>query len=408
MKILFFCVKFPLASETFILNQIISFIKKGYDVKVLSIYPGDMDKIHDDYLEYDLKSKVHYIFDEDITSKSKYFQFSKRVQYSLKSFALGNMNSFDFNKYGFLSYTLLLPALIGRVASRIESDYIIAHFGPCGVLANCLRSCGILHGKIVTVFHGYDLSATNLLNRYKGFYKRLFNDGDLFLPVSHVWESKLIEMGCDKGKISVIRMGIQIENFSFYPRPFRNEPLKLISVCRLTEKKGLRYAIQACDILNKSGYRFQYDIVGYGELNAELQQLISKYGLEDKVNIIGFQPQSVVKKLLMKSDVFLLPSVTANNGDMEGIPVALMEAMAIGLPVISTFHSGIPELIENDVSGWLCDERDFQAIANILISLLKDQKDLKYIQDNARRKIELSFNQEKEYSQMANLLERLS
>ena len=82
--------------------------------------------------------------------------------------------------------------------------------------------------------------------------------------------------------------------------------------------------------------------------------------------------------------------------------------MAIGLPVISTFHSGIPELIENDVSGWLCDERDFQAIANILISLLKDQKDLKYIQDNARRKIELSFNQEKEYSQMANLLERLS
>ncbi|WP_117085591.1 glycosyltransferase, partial [Klebsiella pneumoniae] len=279
---------------------------------------------------------------------------------------------------------------------------------PCGVLANCLRSCGVLHGKIVTVFHGYDLSATNLLNRYKGFYKRLFNDGDLFLPVSHVWESKLIEMGCDKGKISVIRMGIQIENFSFYPRPFRNEPLKIISVCRLTEKKGLRYAIQACDILNKSGYRFQYDIVGYGELNAELQQLISKYGLEDKVNIIGFQPQSVVKKLLMKSDVFLLPSVTANNGDMEGIPVALMEAMAIGLPVISTFHSGIPELIENDVSGWLCDERDFQAIANILISLLKDQKDLKYIQDNARRKIELSFNQEKEYSQMANLLERLS
>ncbi|WP_261797680.1 glycosyltransferase, partial [Klebsiella pneumoniae] len=76
----------------------------------------------------------------------------------------------------------------------------------------------------------------------------------------------------------------------------------------MTEKKGLRYAIQACDILNKSGYRFQYDIVGYGELNAELQQLISKYGLEDKVNIIGFQPQSVVKKLLMKSDVFLLPS----------------------------------------------------------------------------------------------------
>ncbi|VFS57082.1 colanic acid biosynthesis glycosyltransferase WcaL [Raoultella planticola] len=92
---------------------------------------------------------------------------------------------------------------------------------------------------------------------------------------------------------------------------------------------------------------------------------------------------------------------------MEGIPVALMEAMAIGLPVISTYHSGIPELIDNDVSGWLCTERNFHEIAEILISIVKRERNLKFIEDNARSKIETSFNQVREYEKMAELLEHI-
>ncbi|EJD6309427.1 TPA: glycosyltransferase [Raoultella ornithinolytica] len=407
MKILFFCIRFPLASETFVLNQVVSFIKMGYEVSILSVYPGDLDKLHSDYINYDIANKVSYIFEKDLSSKNKFYQLGYRALYSLSALIRGGFSAFNAKSFSFLTYSLLLPSLVGRINKKIESDVIISHFGPCGVLANSLRHCGILTGKIVTVFHGYDLSATSLLNRYSSSYRQLFIDGEHFLPVSLTWKNKLIEMGCDKSKITIIRMGIKVDDFIYSPRTFDNKCLKIISVCRLTEKKGLSYAIQACDILNKAGYNFEYTIVGYGDLLESLQILINRLNLESKIKIVGFQPQSSVKTMLMHSDVFLLPSITADNGDMEGIPVALMEAMAIGLPVISTYHSGIPELIDNDVSGWLCTERNFHEIAEILISIVKRERNLKFIEDNARSKIETSFNQVREYEKMAELLEHI-
>lgn len=407
MKILFFCIRFPLASETFVLNQVVSFIKMGYEVSILSVYPGDMDKLHEDYVRYDIKNKVSHIFENDLSTKNNFSKLGGRALFSLKALMNGRFSAFDTRRFGFLAYSLLLPSLIGCMRRKVESEIIVSHFGPCGVLANSLKQCGFLSGKIITVFHGYDLSATRLLNRYSAFYKKLFIEGDLFFPVSQVWETKLIEMGCSKEKINIIRMGIKVDEFNYTPRELSYERLRVISVCRLTEKKGLNYAIQACDILNKSGYDFNYTIIGYGDLQDSLQELINKLNLEKKVKIVGFQPQSVVKTMLMESDIFLLPSITASNGDMEGIPVALMEAMAIGLPVISTYHSGIPELIDDDFSGWLCPERDFLKIAEILISIINGERDVKYIEGNARIKIEESFNQVKEYKKMAALLEHI-
>ncbi|MGK2611977.1 glycosyltransferase [Escherichia coli] len=139
----------------------------------------------------------------------------------------------------------------------------------------------------------------------------------------------------------------------------------------------------------------------------ELNKMIIDLDLKSKVDIIGFQPQSIVKKMLSNSDVFLLPSVTASNGDMEGIPVALMEAMATGLPVISSYHSGIPELIQNDYSGWLCQEGNSQEIANCIIKLIEDKVEINDIEKNARNHIELNFNQDNEYNKMATMLEHI-
>uniref|UniRef100_UPI0039C23CFD glycosyltransferase n=1 Tax=Escherichia coli TaxID=562 RepID=UPI0039C23CFD len=404
---LFYCVKFPLASETFVLNQIVSFIKMGYEVEILSVYPGDLDKLHEDYIKYELRNKVSYIFDKDISLNNKIYQLGIRAWYSIKSLVKGHFSSFNVSQFGFLSYSLVLPSLIGRMNKKLNGDIIVAHFGPCGVLANALRSSSLLQGKVVTVFHGYDLSATVLLKRYKLAYKSLFLQGDLFLPVSNMWKNRLLDMGCTEEKIGVVRMGIQLKDFPFKPRKLNTDCIRLISVCRLTEKKGIKYAISACNILNRAGYNFHYTIIGYGELLDELNKMIIDLDLKSKVDIIGFQPQSIVKKMLSNSDVFLLPSVTASNGDMEGIPVALMEAMATGLPVISSYHSGIPELIQNDYSGWLCQEGNSQEIANCIIKLIEDKVEINDIEKNARNHIELNFNQDNEYNKMATMLEHI-
>ncbi|HBV2640203.1 TPA: glycosyltransferase [Klebsiella pneumoniae] len=406
MKISFFCIKFPIASETFVLNQVISFMKMGYDVNIISIFPGDMEKIHEDFETYKVASKTTYIFKTDNRDK-KVFTLFQRFFLAFKCLAKGNIDAFNIKKFSLFSKNLLLPSLAGTIKKKIEADFFIAHFGPSGVLANSLRNIGCLDGKLITVFHGNDLSAKELLFKYQEAYQTLFLEGDYFLPISKLWQNKLIDLGCSSDKISVIRMGIKVDEFPFERRNFDNAKLKIVSVCRLTEKKGIQYSILACKILRDQGFSFTYKIVGYGELTKPLQRLIENNGLENHVSIVGFQPQIEVKKILKESNVFLLPSVTAEDGDMEGIPVALMEAMASGLPVVSTYHSGIPELISDGKTGWLCPEKDAECIASALSKIISSGYNVYNIVNAARIQIEDNFNQNNEYTKMASLLESL-
>ncbi|MDG1644313.1 glycosyltransferase [Klebsiella huaxiensis] len=276
MKILFFCLKFPLASETFVLNQINYFISLGHDVKVLSLYPGDMKNVHEDYYKFDLSRRVNYIFENEYNKRS--LTFYSRARLILSNVFKFNLKSFNFKKYGFFVCSLLLPSIVSKLKNRMSSDVIVAHFGHSGALANYLRDVGVISGQLVTVFHGYDLSAETLLKKYNFAYKDLFLSGDLFLPISEKWKDKLIEMQCPPDKIHIIRMGIKVKHFEYNERSFSAEPIKIISVCRLIEKKGLEYAIVACANLKKLGYKFSYQIIGYGELHEQLSLLINKLG----------------------------------------------------------------------------------------------------------------------------------
>lgn len=146
-------------------------------------------------------------------------------------------------------------------------------------------------------------------------------------------------------------------------------------------------AIEACRQLKEQGVAFRYRILGIGPWERRLRTLIEQYQLEDVVEMPGFKPSHEVKAMLDDADVFLLPSVTGADGDMEGIPVALMEAMAVGIPVVSTLHSGIPELVEADKSGWLVPENDARALAQRLAAFSQlDTDELAPVVKRAREK----------------------
>ncbi|MDZ3012583.1 glycosyltransferase [Klebsiella quasipneumoniae] len=404
MNITFFCATFPVASETFIQNQIISFIKMGHNVRILALYPGDMSCLHEDFLNYNLKEKVDYIFPSNFTTQGRLTVLTKRFSHALKCLTSGKVNAFNIVKYGHLSHSLYLPSIIGSIKSVYRADYFVAHFGTCGTIANSLRELGVLDGKIVTIFHGFDISIKDVLARYKKQYVNLFAEGDLFFPISHLWKEKMISLGCESSKIEVIRMGIHVDEFVYKGRDIK-DVLNIVSVCRLIEKKGIEYSIRACSILKGNNIPFKYTIVGYGPLESSLRSLIDELGLADVVTITGFQSQSNVKAILDKSNVFVLPSITSENGDMEGIPVALMEAMACGLPVVSTYHSGIPELIENNSSGYLCDEKSIKQISEKLMFIYNNPASVLSATVNARKKIEESFNIDIEYKKMTYLME---
>ena len=406
MKVGFFLLKFPLSSETFVLNQITAFIDMGFEVEIIALQKGDTQNTHAAWTKYNLAARTRWLQDEPTGKVAK---LRHRASQTLRGIHRKNTwQALNLKRYGAESRNLILSAICGLVATPFHADVFIAHFGPAGVTAAKLRELGVIRGKIATIFHGIDISSREVLNHYTPEYQQLFRRGDLMLPISDLWAGRLQKMGCPREKIAVSRMGVDMTRFS--PRPVKAPatPLEIISVARLTEKKGLHVAIEACRQLKEQGVAFRYRILGIGPWERRLRTLIEQYQLEDVVEMPGFKPSHEVKAMLDDADVFLLPSVTGADGDMEGIPVALMEAMAVGIPVVSTLHSGIPELVEADKSGWLVPENDARALAQRLAAFSQlDTDELAPVVKRAREKVEHDFNQQVINRELASLLQAL-
>lgn len=406
MKVGFFLLKFPLSSETFVLNQITAFIDMGFEVEIVALQKGDTQNTHAAWTKYNLAARTRWLQDEP---QGKVAKLRHRASQTLRGIHRKNTwQALNLKRYGAESRNLILSAICGQVVTPLHADVFIAHFGPAGVTAAKLRELGVIRGKIATIFHGIDISSRDVLNHYTPEYQQLFRRGDLMLPISDLWAGRLQKMGCPREKIAVSRMGVDMTRFS--PRPVKAPatPLEIISVARLTEKKGLHVAIEACRQLKEQGVAFRYRILGIGPWERRLRTLIEQYQLEDVVEMPGFKPSHEVKAILDDADVFLLPSVTGADGDMEGIPVALMEAMAVGIPVVSTLHSGIPELVEADKSGWLVPENDARALAQRLAAFSQlDTNELAPVIKRAREKVEHDFNQQVINRELASLLQAL-
>ena len=407
-NISFFLNRFPVTSETFVINQITGLIDLGYNVTIVAINKGDLNNIHQAVTDYDLISKTTYLTDES-PEDTKLSVRLKRIFSVLKpTNTVKKMRALNVKKFGIHSKSLLLPSIVSRVNSPFYADIFVAHFGTSGVVANKMRELGLLHGKLVTIFHGADISVHSILATFKSDYQNLFETGDAMLPISELWKNRLIEMGCSPNKIFVNRMGINSDLFKCRAFDTALSPkLKVITVARFTEKKGLRDALSAMHILQKQGIEFEYNIVGDGELRGDIEKQINTLNIKN-VNLLGYQSQKTISKLLKQSDIFLLPSVTSSNGDMEGIPVSLMEAMAMGLITISTYHSGIPELITNLESGLLVQEHSPEDLAKALISVSNQNVDIENIRKNAMQTVDTYFNQEKLYKEFVGILEKIN
>lgn len=405
-KITIITSQFPVLSETFVVNQIKELDKQGNKIEVISLFGTkkttgtELDK----FIE-----KTHFITQLDpkiCTAKDKIGQVIKN---SHKFLGLKNKRKLVIETYRLLrdkNYSAILNnwLLVLSMDRTIETDFSIAHFFPNGCYAEFLRLSGRLETrKLATICHGNDMSHKVLLASWLPYYKRTIQQTDYLWPISEFWKSRLLEWGAKEELIQVVRMGINSQHLTFTPRKSPIElPIKVLSVGRATEKKGLLYAVKALSQLDF----VEYKIIGDGEGLLELEAEIEASGCTN-IKCLGSLPHEEVLSHLEQSDVFLLPSVTAEDGDMEGIPVALMEAMAKGKLVVSTYHSGIPELITDKESGFLCKEKDILEIISVFktIKLLPILEVNKYL-NAARNKVIVDFNNEKINSEISTLLVR--
>jgi colanic acid/amylovoran biosynthesis glycosyltransferase len=279
------------------------------------------------------------------------------------------LKSLNVLKYGSNALSLSLFYSISYFLDR-QFDIIHCHFGPNGIYGTQLKQIGV-KSKIITTFHGYDMSL--LLSRNGDhIYRDVFHYCDLCLPISDRWKLKLIRLGGNESKIIVHRMGINLDNYRYSERRLpASGSLKILTIGRLCEKKGYEYSIRAVAKILANGNNITYIIAGDGPLRNEMKRLAEELKIKQRVIFVGAVEQDEVRKLYQQSHIFILPAVTASNGDQEGIPVVLMEAAASGLPIISTFHSGIPEIVSNEKSGFLVPERDVDSLADKLEYLIE-------------------------------------
>lgn len=290
-------------------------------------------------------------------------------------------------------YNLMKHAMFNSLPKDLDSyDIIYCMFGYRGrELVDALRGRTLRHAKIVTCFRGADITEYVKKNS-NNCYRKLFAKGDAFLPVCKYFKKKLTKLGCDPRKIFVGNSAIDCTFFPYKERTLQpNEPIKIVSVSRLVKKKGLQYSIRAVAELLKKYPHIEYTIVGFGELREKLTQLIHSLGAQNNIKLVGRLSQEQVVALLDQSHIFVLPSITDTTGDQEGIPNSVKEAMAMGLPSISTYHAGIPELITDSVSGFLVPEQDTKAISDSIEFLINNPKTWPPLCRAARKTIEKHY-----------------
>jgi colanic acid/amylovoran biosynthesis glycosyltransferase len=397
MKIGFLVNNFPSVSETFIMNDAIELEGRGHSVKIISRNAGE--KVPHSKLD-----KTDLV--QDATYMDLPHDLHERVLRSYKPFLslLSNpedlAESLKFWKYG--KECLSLKLLYFASATKDEEfDVMHAHFGPNGNLAATAKEAGIIDCPVITSFYGIDASKT--LKNKPGYFDKAFEGSDKVLALTNNMAEDLIEAGCPREKVETIYMGIPVDEFEYKPREKKeDEPFKLLTIARFTEKKGIRYGLEAVAKLEDE-YDIQYDIIGDGPLRAEIEKKIEEENLEDTVNLHGYVDYSELEDWMHKSHILLAPSVTAEDGDKEGAPMVIIEAQATGMPVISTYHSGIPEIVEEGESAFLAKERDSGDLAQKLEYIFEN---IENWQDIARRGREI-IDEKHDIGFRTNKLQRL-
>lgn len=388
MKIAFFVHKFPELSETFVVNQITGLIDAGHEVDVYASGPGRSANSQADIDRYRLLERTHYwrFPGSHLVRAINAAERSRLAGWRRGAFALS-----------------LLDSGVRRLRRR-RYDVVHCQFATLARAASVLGDVGAIAAKLVVSYRGSDLTRRTAESEDKEILRR----PDLLLPVCEEFREELIRRGADPGKIRVHHSGIRLSLFAYTERRRTSgEPTRILSIGRLVEKKGVAYGIRAVARLKASGRRLQYTVVGDGRLRSELDRMIDESGLRAEVRLAGAKSHAEVVGLLRDAHLFVAPCVTAQNSDREGIPNVLKEAMATGLPVISTQHSGIPELVESGVSGVLVPERDSEALAARLGDLMDHPERWPAMGRAGRERVEAAFDSEKLNAELIKLYQQV-
>jgi colanic acid/amylovoran biosynthesis glycosyltransferase len=281
---------------------------------------------------------------------------------------------------------------------------IHAHHAQLGLLLLPFKEETSL--PLVTSIRGRDATLANQPVDYLNGMKMLFGQGELFLPVCQYLAHRINQWGCPAEKIRVLYGGVDLNLFP-YRGPNLQGSQNIVSIGRLVEKKGHHVLMQAFKKIKSKFPKATLTIIGGGELEGYIKSLAAQLNLGTSFRLLSRVPKSQVPELMAQADIFCAPSLTAANGDVEGIPNTIKEAMATGIPVLATNHAGIPEIITNNQDGVLVRENDVDHLAQALEFMLLNRHLWEGYALAARKNVEQNFDQSKQLLLQAKYYDEL-
>jgi len=331
---------FPTARcETFILNHI-----AGIPAYLRVLYGGHMPE-YDTEGDTPLMGRVMRLFLNKL--------FSRNSEYLPEPHGTEKLAS------------LIRTCALARYFIRHRIQVVLAEYGPTGVAV--LKACKMAGVSLVVHFHGYDVSIDKVLEKYRKGYDRIFKHADAFIGVSRQMCDKLINFGAPTERVYYNVCGVDVKQFQ--PTQPGKMPPVFAAVGRFVEKKAPELTLQAFAQTHVQITGARMIMVGDGHLLEKCKRLACKLGLEKAVTFPGTLNPKEVAAVLSDSSAFVQHSRRALNGDCEGTPISILEAGATGLPVVSTRHAGIPDVIVEGRTGFLVAEGDVTGMAGKMVLL---------------------------------------
>lgn len=330
--------------------------------------------------------------------------------YNKKSFS-GKLDVYEVPKSGSAGLINRLAFHLNRTLpyyrqtiEELKPDLIHAHFGYDGYkLLSVSESMDI---PLLISFYGSDVSRLPDEAGWKKRYRKMAGSSARFVAASEYMKRQLTGLGFPEIRIEVIRFGIDSREIPFHPGYKPDKPIMMVG--RLVEKKGFRYALKAIQLLQQRGIKAEANIFGDGPLRRKLTRLTAQLGIDKQIHFRGFQPVGKIMDELPRHSLLLAPSVRADDGDMEGLPNTILEAMAAGTPVLTTRHAAIPEAVIHQKSGFLTNERDPDQLAEVMEKFYFGHFPVMEICKNARAVIEREYELKKNVRQLEALYDKIT
>jgi glycosyltransferase involved in cell wall biosynthesis len=380
---------YPRLTTTFIDREIRVLRRLGFPLQIISIRrPEGLLSAE----QKSLKADVHYVLPasaRDVVWSHLSFIASRPVEYVR---TLLYLESRPHPTFASRIRTILhfgLGVHVARlVRDRYPTDHIHAHFVDRAALV-ALIAGRLLNRPFSATAHAADIHVNPVLLAEK------IGEAKFVASISHYGGSHLRAAVADGSlaRVRCIYNGIEVRSYQPQEMPRRERAL-LLSVGQLKQKKGFAHLIEACAKLRDRGVDFDCEVVGEGPLGPALEALIDRLALRDRVSLLGPLPHEAVMAKYAEATIFVLPCVTGVDGDRDGIPTVILEAMAIGLPVVSTDLSGIPEAVESGTTGLLVEPGDSKALAVALEQLLGDEESRRRMGLQGRRRVVETFDSE--------------